>query len=65
MRVRCFDDETVDYILKAVDFVARRGAEFLPSYRLDAASARLWYGRDVVDPGDAARQQERRPLAAL
>jgi selenocysteine lyase/cysteine desulfurase len=35
-----FDDETMDYILRAVDFVARRGTDFLPFYRLDPASGR-------------------------
>jgi selenocysteine lyase/cysteine desulfurase len=33
-----FSDETVDYIAAAVGFIARRGIEFLPLYRLDAAA---------------------------
>jgi len=32
--------ETVDYIIAAVGFVARRGAEFLPLYSCDPATAR-------------------------
>lgn len=36
-----FAEETVDYIARAVAFVARRGAELLPLYRLDA-KAGIW-----------------------
>jgi len=33
-----FDDESIDYIIEAVRFVARNGARFLPYYQLDPAS---------------------------
>src|SRR5690606_13673965 len=36
-----FAEETVDHIADAIGFVARRGAEFLPLYRLDA-EAGVW-----------------------
>ncbi|MDX6750371.1 aminotransferase class V-fold PLP-dependent enzyme [Geminicoccaceae bacterium 1502E] len=36
-----FAEETVDYIADAVAFVARRGADLLPLYRLDAAGG-IW-----------------------
>ncbi|MBK5927968.1 aminotransferase class V-fold PLP-dependent enzyme [Rhodobaculum claviforme] len=48
-----FAPETVDHIAAAVDFVARHGAEFLPLYRLDAASG-VWRAAQAVDiPGPA------------
>ncbi len=39
-----FAEETVDYIADAVRFVARRGADLLPLYRLDARAG-VWRAR--------------------
>lgn len=48
-----FDDETVGYIVSAVRFVARRGADFLPLYRVDA-KAGVWRMADATVPRPAS-----------
>jgi selenocysteine lyase/cysteine desulfurase len=35
-----FDQGTIDYIIEAVDFIARRGVDFLPLYDVDPRSGR-------------------------
>jgi hypothetical protein len=35
-----FDDETVDYLIAAVDFIARRGVQLLPLYECELATGR-------------------------
>lgn len=41
-----FSEETVDYIVSAVRFIARRGADFLPLYRVDARTG-VWRMADA------------------
>ena len=70
------DDDSIDAIIDAVKFVARRGADFLPLYQCDAASGR-WraHGRqteptygfadlcDWMGAQDAGQPAECRPFA--
>lgn len=42
------DDTDADYLIEAVDFVARRGREFLPLYRFDLRSGTWAHGRDPM-----------------
>jgi selenocysteine lyase/cysteine desulfurase len=75
-----FDDATVDYIIAAVDFVARRGRHLLPLYDCEPETAR-WQRRGAADTTEgftalcgwreagaavtrAAPQAAPRPLAA-
>jgi selenocysteine lyase/cysteine desulfurase len=44
-----FNDETVDYIVSAVRLIARRGADFLPLYHVDA-KAGMWRMADASTP---------------
>ncbi|MEP9373797.1 aminotransferase class V-fold PLP-dependent enzyme [Mesorhizobium sp. KR1-2] len=47
-----FSEETVEYIVSAVRFIARRGADFLPLYRVDARAG-VWRMADVPAPRPA------------
>ncbi|PSJ63064.1 aminotransferase [Mesorhizobium soli] len=44
-----FSEETVDYIVSAVRFIARRGADFLPLYKVDARAG-VWRMADAPAP---------------
>ncbi|KAG2393542.1 hypothetical protein C9374_007073 [Naegleria lovaniensis] len=47
-----FDDETVDFVLKAVDFVATHGWKFLPYYVFNESSNEWMHRRfDIVSSG--------------
>ena len=45
-----FDDETVDYLLSAVEMIAERRDALLPHYRFDAASGSWRYQGRAVFP---------------
>ena len=51
-----FDDETVDYLIEAVRFVARHGAAFLPLYRVDPRAGQWSAERQAPRPAAAARR---------
>lgn len=71
------DEETVDYILSAVAFVARRGAQFLPYHDVDPHSgtwrartgrASVEHGSDLLDgllDGERSSRSETCPLAGV
>lgn len=46
------DDTDADYLIEAVDFVARRGRRFLPLYRFDLESGAWAHGRDPMAYAD-------------
>ncbi|MDH6232106.1 selenocysteine lyase/cysteine desulfurase [Mesorhizobium soli] len=48
-----FSEETVDYIVSAVRFIARRGADFLPLYKVDARTG-VWRMADAPTPRPAS-----------
>ncbi|AKR58431.1 hypothetical protein XM25_22080 [Devosia sp. H5989] len=48
-----FDDAVIDYIIAAVDFLGRRGADFLRLYRADPASGRWMVEGKVTEAGYA------------
>ncbi|HEY4199150.1 MAG TPA: aminotransferase class V-fold PLP-dependent enzyme [Devosiaceae bacterium] len=45
-----FSDETIEALIAAVAFIARRGADFLPLYQVDAASGRWLCGGQSTPP---------------